>query len=335
MHTRQLGAFAVSALGLGCMGMSHGYGTPDDTESAKVLHRALDLGCTLLDTAALYGFGGNETLIGRVLKDRRKEYVLASKCGMFKNAAGQREIDGRPEVLRQTCEDSLRRLQTDVIDLYYLHRVDPRVPLEDSIGALAELVREGKIRSIGLSEVSADTLRRAHAIHPIAALQSEYSLWTRNAEIKALATCHELGVAFVAFSPLGRGFLTGRLRDPAQMPDKDIRRNMPRFQSGNFAKNLRLLDALAGLAAENACTPAQLALAWVLAQGPHLIAIPGTRRLAHLEENLRAADLVTTPGSLERAGAMINDATVLGARYDDATLLEIGTERFAATTLAT
>ncbi len=329
MHTRKLGPFTVSALGLGCMGMSHGYGTPDNLESACVLHRALDLGCTLLDTAALYGFGANESLIGATLRRRRREYTLASKCGMFKNAAGKREIDGRPEVLQRTCEDSLQRLRTDVIDLYYLHRVDPRVPLEDSIGALSELVRAGKVRAIGLSEVSADTLRRAHAIHPIAAVQSEYSLWSRNAELRVLAACRELGVAFVAFSPLGRGFLTGRLRSIATLPATDIRRNMPRFQEENFARNLTLLDGFGRLANEGNCTMAQLALAWTLAQGEQIIPIPGTRQLDHLEENLPAAALVLPSDLLARAGALIHPRTVAGPRYDAVQQREIDTEEFS------
>jgi aryl-alcohol dehydrogenase-like predicted oxidoreductase len=329
MEPRRLGPFTVSPLGLGCMGMSHAYGAPDNLASACVLHRALDLGCNLLDTAALYGFGANESLLGATLHRRRHEFILASKCGMFRNAAGAREIDGRPETLIRTCDDSLRRLQTDIIDLYYLHRVDPRVPLEDSIGALAGLVRAGKIRSIGLSEVSADTLRRAHAIHPIAAVQSEYSLWTRNPEIRVLAACRELGVAFVAFSPLGRAFLTGALRDPAQLAGNDIRRNMPRFQAPHFARNLALVDEFDGLARAQGCTRAQLALAWLLAQGPHVIPIPGTRQLAHLEENLAAARLALPADALARAGALINAHTVSGARYDPAQQREIGTEEFS------
>lgn len=328
MPPRKLGPFKVSALGLGCMGMSHGYGRTDDAESARVLHRALDLGCTLLDTAALYGFGANETLIGATLKQRRHEFILASKCGIFRNAGGTREIDGRPEVLKRNCEDSLRRLQTDVIDLYYLHRIDPRVPLADSLGALVELVREGKVQAIGLSEVSADTLRLAQAIHPIAALQSEYSLWTRNPEIKVLAACRELGIAFVAFSPLGRAFLTGGLRDLTQLPEKDIRRGMPRFQDGNFARNLALLDEFGRLAGEQNCTMAQLALAWVLAQGPHVIPIPGMRQVAHLEENLKAAELVLTRSMLARLDELMNPRTVAGSRYDAAQQQEIGTEEF-------
>src|SRR4051812_12358116 len=328
MRTRKLGPLNVSALGLGCMSMSHGYGTPDDAESARALHRALDLGYTFFDTAALYGFGKNESLLGATLKARRGEFVLASKCGMFRNAAGKREIDGRPEVLKRTCEDSLRRLQTDVIDLYYLHRVDRRVPLEESVGALAELVREGKVRSIGLSEVSADTLRRAHAIHPIAALQTEYSLWTRNPEIKALAACRELGIAFVAFSPLGRAFLAGGVSSSEQLAEKDIRRGMPRFQPENFSKNLTLLDELGRIASEQGCTKAQLALAWVLARGEHIIPIPGTRHVRYVEENVRATDVVLGAAMMRRLDELINPQTVAGARYDAVTQQEIGTEEF-------
>jgi aryl-alcohol dehydrogenase-like predicted oxidoreductase len=277
----------------------------------------------------LYGFGRNEELIGATLKNRRHEFVLASKCGMFRNAEGRRAIDGRPAVLKQTCEDSLRRLQTDVIDLYYLHRVDPKVPLEDSLGALVELVAEGKIKAIGLSEVSEATLRRAHALHPIAALQSEYSLWTRNPEISALTTCRELGIAFVAFSPLGRGFLPGAVRLPADLAESDIRRGMPRFRAENFTPNLALLDKFAPIAAENDCTMAQLALAWVLAQGSHIVPIPGTANLAHVEENARAPEIRLDGRTLRRMEAVINTATVAGARYDELTQREIGTEKFA------
>jgi len=329
MRTRKLGPFDASALGLGCMGMSHGYGTPDNVESACVLHRALDLGCTFLDTAALYGFGANESLLGATLRLRRHEYTLASKGGMFRNAAGRREIDGRPEVLKRACEDSLQRLRTDVIDLYYLHRVDPRVPLADSIGALAELVREGKVRTIGLSEVSAETLRRAHAIHSITAVQSEYSLWTRNPELRVLSACRELGVAFVAFSPLGRGFLTGRLGSFADLPATDIRRGMPRFQGENFTRNLALLDGFARLAGEAGCSMAQLALAWVLAQGEHIIPIPGTHRLEHLEENLHAAGVTVSADVLARVAALIQPRTVAGPRYDAVQQREIDTEEFS------
>jgi len=328
MHARRLGPFTVSALGLGCMGMSHGYGTPDNVESALVLHRALDLGCTLLDTAALYGFGLNESLIGATLHERRREFILATKGGMFRNAAGQREIDAHPETLKRSCDESLQRLRTDVIDLYYLHRVDPRVPLEDSIGALAELVRAGKVRALGLSEVSAATLRRAHALHPIAAVQSEYSLWTRNPELHVLAACRELGVGFVAFSPLARAFLTGQLLDVSALPPADIRRKMPRFQDPHFAHNLGLLDEFIRVAREHACTPAQLALAWLLAHVPEVVPIPGTRRISHLEENLAAAELSLPAAALARANAIVNRHTVSGPRYDAAQQREIDTEEF-------
>lgn len=328
MEKRRLGPFSVSALGLGCMGMSHAYGVPDDAESARVLHRALDLGCTLLDTAALYGFGANESLLGATLRERRSEFVLATKGGMFRNAAGRREIDAHPDTLRRSCDESLRRLQTDVIDLYYLHRLDPRVPLEDSIGALAGLVRAGKVRALGLSEVSAATLRRAHALHPIAAVQSEYSLWTRNPELHVLAACRELGVTFVAFSPLARGFLSGQFPSPLDLPPADIRRNMPRFQEPHFAKNNALLAEFTALARSHGCTPAQLALAWLLARDSGIVPIPGTRRLAHLEEDFAAADLVLPADAFARADALINRHTVSGPRYDAAQQREIDTEEF-------
>jgi aryl-alcohol dehydrogenase-like predicted oxidoreductase len=327
MHTRQLGPFSVSALGLGCMSLSHAYRTPPEpTVGAEVLRRALDLGYTLFDTAALYGFGANETLIGQTLGDRRREFTLASKGGMFRNAQGQREIDGRPEVIRDNCDESLARLGVETIDLYYLHRWDRRVPIEDSVGTLADLVQAGKIRAIGLSEVSAATLRRAHQVHPIAAVQSEYSLWTRNPEVAVLDACRELGIAFVAFSPLGRGFLTGTLREVASLPPTDIRLKMPRFQGEHFARNLQLLDALAEVSKEEACTPAQAALAWVLSRGDHVIPIPGTTRLDHLAENAAAADLRLTPAAAARLEAAINPRTVSGGRYNAATQAEIDTE---------
>jgi aryl-alcohol dehydrogenase-like predicted oxidoreductase len=265
MQTRRIGPLSVSAIGLGCMNLSHAYGTPPTPQAAKaVLLRALDLGITLFDTAALYGFGANESLLGDVLAPHRREFTLASKCGMT-GVDGVRVIDGRPRTLRRTCEESLKRLRTDVIDLYYLHRRDRQVPIEDSVGALADLVREGKVRAIGLSEVSAPTLRRAHAVHPISAVQNEYSLWSRNVEIAVLETCVQLGVALVAFSPVARGFLSGTLRDPSVFEPKDIRRAMPRFHSEHFGANLRLLDGYTALADEAGCTPAQLALAWLLA----------------------------------------------------------------------
>ncbi len=319
MQTRSLGPFTVSAIGLGCMNLSHAYGAPVSPEQGeRVLLAALDAGVTLFDTAALYGFGANETLVGRVMKPHRSRFTLASKCGMQGvdvNGDGKlaRVIDGRPETLRQTCEDSLRRLQTDVIDLYYLHRWDKRVPIEDSVGALADLVRAGKIRSIGLSEVSAATLRRAAEVHPIAAVQTEYSLWTRNPEIAVLDACRELGTAFVAFSPVARGFLCGPM-DVGALDAKDIRRAMPRFSPDNYAANARLLPAYQALAAEAGCTPAQLAIAWLLQRGEHIIPIPGTTSVDHLLEDLGAADVRLSADVMARVEALI---AFLAARLKD------------------
>jgi aryl-alcohol dehydrogenase-like predicted oxidoreductase len=328
MPQRRIGSFKVSAVGLGCMNLSHAYGVPPPAETAeKLLLRALDLGVTLFDTAALYGFGANEELVGRVLRAHRSKFTLASKCGM-QGVNGKRVIDGRPETLRKTCEDSLRRLRTDVIDLYYLHRLDMQVPIEDSVGALAGLLQEGKIRAIGLSEVSAATLRRAHAVHPIAALQNEYSLWTRNAELGTLQACGVLGIAFVAFSPLARGFLPGRLRDVSGLDAKDIRRSMPRFAPDNYAANLKLLDAYADLAQEAGCSMAQLALAWLLARGEHVVPIPGTTSISHLEEDVAAADTRLSGEMLARLDELINQDTVVGERYSAASQAEIDTEQF-------
>lgn len=329
MKHRRLGPFSVSALGLGCMNLSHAYGTPPAPEAAEsLLLRALDLGINFFDTAALYGFGANETLVGCVLKPYRHRIVLASKGGMT-GVDGKRVIDGRPETLKRNCEESLQRLQTDVIDLYYLHRWDKQVPIEDSIGALADLVRAGKVKTIGLSEVSAATLRRAHAVHPITVLQSEYSLWTREAEIATLAACRELGTVFVAFSPLARAFLTGTLRDPeAQLEAKDIRRQMPRFEAANYAKNLELLPEYLRIASAVGCTPAQLALAWLLAQGEDIIPIFGTRQPEHLDDNAGGAAVSLDRSIVERLDALINQQTVTGPRYNAATQQEIDTEIF-------
>ena len=312
------------------MNLSHAYSAPPPRETAEtVVRTALDLGVTHFDSAALYGFGANEELLAPVLKPHRARIVLASKCGMFRNDAGMRVIDARPDVLRRTCDDSLRRLQTDVIDLYYLHRKDPNVPIEDSIGALAELVRQGKIRAIGVSEVSAATIRKAHAVHPIAAVQSEYSLWTRNPEIAVLGACRELGIGFVAFSPLARGFLCGELRNPtAELEPRDIRRAMPRFSPENYAKNLRLLDEYGAIAREVGCTRAQLALAWLLAKEPFIVPIPGTRQPSHVIDNTGAAVHRLAPSLVARLDALINEHTVAGPRYNEATQQEIDTESF-------
>ncbi len=326
LPTRRVGPFEVSAIGLGCMNLSHAYGVPPPPEEgARLLLKALDLGVTFFDTAALYGFGANEELVGRVLSPHRSRFTLASKCGM-QGVDGKRVIDGRPATLKATCEASLRRLRTDAIDLYYLHRWDKQVPIEDSVGALADLVREGKVRSLGLSEVSAATLRRAHAVHPVSALQSEYSLWSRNAELGTLQACRELGIAYVAFSPLARGYLGGTLRDVAALDAKDIRRAMPRFSPENYAANLLLLDTVQAVAREAGCTPAQLSLAWLLQRGEHVVPIPGTTRVAHLEENLGAVGVALTAAQCERIEAALAPQRIAGARYNAATMAEVDTE---------
>ena len=329
MTTRPLAGHTVNPIGLGCMNLSHAYGTPpDETSAIQLLQRAVELGCNHFDTATLYGFGANETLVGKALKPYRKQIFLASKCGMG-GVNGQRVIDGRPATLKQQCEASLQRLQTDVIDLYYLHRWDKNIPIEESVGALADLVQQGKIRAIGLSEVSAATLEKAHAVHPIAAVQTEYSLWTRNPEIAVLAKTRELGAAFVAFSPLGRGFLGGSLHDVADLVEKDIRRPMQRFSAENYPKNLQLLTALQQLADQAGCTLTQLSLAWLLAQQDNILPIPGTVQISHLAENLAAAELNLDADLLQQAGQLIHAQNVHGARYPAATQAEIDTEEFA------
>jgi aryl-alcohol dehydrogenase-like predicted oxidoreductase len=329
LPVRRIGPFDVTAIGLGCMNLSHAYGPPTDRALAEaVLHKTLDLGVTFLDTASAYGMGHNETLIGETLKARRHEFTLASKCGLGAGPDG-RVIDGSPANIRKVLEGSLRRLQTETIDLYYLHRLDRTVPIEDSVGALADAAAAGKIRGIGLSEISAQTLRRAQAVHPIAAVQSEYSLWTRNPEIAVLDACRELGVGFVAFSPLGRGFLTGRIRSADDLHATDFRRGVPRVQGEAWQANLKLIEALAGIAAEAGCTAGQLALAWVLAQGDHIAAIPGTTKLDHLAEDVASADVRLDAAILKRAGDLINQHTVKGARYPAAAQADIDTEEFA------
>jgi aryl-alcohol dehydrogenase-like predicted oxidoreductase len=331
MQTRQLGPFTVTAIGLGCMNLSHAYGIPPSAEQGeKVLRAALDAGVTLFDTAALYGFGKNEELIGRVLKPHRKQVTLCSKGGMAgvtgDDGVVRRAIDGRPETLIRNCEDSLRRLQTDVIDLYYLHRWDKKVPIEESVGALGRLVEQGKVRTIGLSEVSAQTIRKAHAVHPVTAVQTEYSLWTRNPEIAVLDACQELGIAFVAFSPVARGFLCDAVPDVGSFDPKDIRGSMPRFEPGNHARNLQLLPPYKALAREAGCTPAQLALAWLLHKGENIIPIPGTTRVDHLREDLAAADVRLAPDLVRRVEALINENTVAGNRYSEQSNREVDTE---------
>ena len=332
MQQRQLGSFKVSAIGLGCMNICHAYGAPvNEQQAERVLLAALDAGVTHFDTAALYGFGASETLVGKYLSKHRSKFTLASKCGMtgVPNEQGVkvRVIDGRPETIKATCEEALKRLQTDVIDLYYLHRWDKKVPIEDSVGALADLVREGKIRSIGLSEVSAPTLRKAHAVHPIAALQTEYSLWSRNPEIAVLQACRELGVSFVAFSPVARGFLCGPM-DVSAFDAKDIRRSMPRFSPENYAKNQALLPAYNAIAAEVGCTPSQLAIAWLLHQGQDILPIPGTTSVEHLMDDIGAAAVSLSADVIARLNALINQHTVHGDRYNTQANSEVDTEVF-------
>jgi len=334
MKNRKLGQFQVSEIGLGCMNLSHAYGAPvSEALAERVLLTALDAGVTFFDTAALYGFSANETLVGKVLKPHRQKLTLASKCGMTGvdvNGDGKlvRVIDGRPETIRKTCEEALKRLQTDVIDLYYLHRWDKKVPIEDSVGALSDLVRQGKIQSIGLSEVSASTLRKAHVVHPITAVQTEYSLWTRNPEISVLQACKELGTAFVAFSPVARGFLCGPL-DIESFDAKDIRKSMPRFTAENYAANFKLFAPYQSLANEVGCSPAQLALAWLLHKAPHIIPIPGTTSVSHLLNDLGAVDVELNAELIGKLDALINEKTVKGNRYSAQANSEVDTEVFA------
>ena len=335
MKNRNFGPFSVGAIGLGCMNLSHAYGTPPSPEQGeRVLLAALDAGVTMFDTAALYGLGKNETLVGKVLKNKRSQFTLASKGGMAGvDVAGDgklvRVIDGRPETVRKNCEDSLRRLQTDVIDLYYLHRWDKKVPIEDSVGAMADLVARGHVRAIGLSEVSAPTIKKAHAVHPISAVQTEYSLWTRNPEIAVLELCRQIGAAFVAFSPVARGFLTDKPPVEADIAASDIRKTMPRFMGENYSANLKLRAAFQVLAQEAGCTSAQLSLAWLLHKSEHIIPIPGTRSVEHLQENLDAMDVKLSVDLMQRAEALINQKTVAGVRYNAQATSEVDTESFA------
>jgi aryl-alcohol dehydrogenase-like predicted oxidoreductase len=321
MQQRTLGrsGLTVSALGLGCMGMSEFYGQPDDAESIRTLHRATELGVTFFDTADMYGPYKNEELVGRALKDRRHNVIIATKFGILRDPANpsQRGISGRPEYVRQACEGSLKRLGTDYIDLYYQHRVDPETPIEETIGAMAELVQEGKVRHLGMSEAAAATLRRASAVHPIAALQTEYSLWSRDPEDGVLQTCRELGIGFVPYSPLGRGFLAGQIQQFEDLAPDDYRRNNPRFQGENFQKNLDLVTRINELAVRKSCTPSQLALAWVLAQGEDIVPIPGTKRVQYLEENLGALDVQLSAEELRQLDEIAPKGAAAGPRYPE------------------
>jgi aryl-alcohol dehydrogenase-like predicted oxidoreductase len=329
---RTLGPWKVQPIGLGCMNLDHAYGPSVSPEQGeRVLLGALDAGYDFFDTATLYGGGRNEERVGQVLSAHRSRFVLASKCGMSiipVDGKPTRVIDGRPDTLRQQCEDSLRRLKTDVIDLYYLHRWDKKVPIEDSVGALADLVRAGKIRGIGLSEVSAATLRKAHAVHPITALQTEYSLWSRNPEIAALDACQQLGVAFVAFSPVARGYLGAEITDVNTLHAKDIRRSMPRFAPEAYAANLKLLVPLVAMARELGCTPAQLSMAWLLHKAPHIIPIPGTISEQHMRDNFATAQIQLSTAQMQQIEAMIHQGNVVGNRYDAQARIEVDTESF-------
>jgi aryl-alcohol dehydrogenase-like predicted oxidoreductase len=330
MQQRQIGPFTVSAIGLGCMNVSAGYGPRiDEDEAGRLFNAALDQGYTFLDTASLYGLGHNETLIGKYLASRRDQYVLASKCGFTRTEDEKTIMDGRPEVLVQTCEDSLRRLNTEVIDLYYLHRIDPKVPVEESVGALAGLVDQGKIKTIGLSEINSASLRRAHAVHPITAVQSEYSLWARTPERKILTTCIELGIAFVPFSPLARQFLTGKCGDVTTVLEDDIRATIarPRFEPENFSRNEKLLIPFGEIAAKQDCSMAQLALAWLLAQGDNIIPIPGTKHMDWMIENAGAAEITLDAATVDELDRLINEDTVAGYRYTDALMASTDSEK--------
>lgn len=327
MQYRRLGksSLVVSAWGLGCMGMSEFYGDSDEREAIRTIHEAIDRGITFFDTADMYGVGRNEELVGRAIQNRRHEVMAATKFGNVRGGDGAfLGVNGRPEYVQQACEASLRRLRIPAIDLYYQHRVDPKVPIEDTVGAMARLVEQGKVRYLGLSEAGAQTIRRAHATHPIAALQTEYSLWTRDPEEGILDTCRELGIGFVPYSPLGRGFLTGQFKKNEDLAQNDFRRNHPRFQQENFQRNLRMVEGIEKLASEKGCTPAQLALAWVLAQGDDLVPIPGTKRSSYLNQNIGALDVRLSAADLQRLDEIAPRGVTAGLRYPEAHMRAVG-----------
>ncbi len=326
MEYRRLGksSLVVSAMGLGCMGMSQSYGTPDDAESVATIHHAIDRGITMLDTADMYGGGKNEELVGAAIAKRRNEVILATKFGNMRMPDGRfLGVNGKPEYVQSACEESLKRLKISTIDLFYLHRVDTNVPIEETVGAMARLIEQGKVRYIGLSEAGAKTIRRAHATYPITALQSEFSLWTRDLEGEILGVCRELGIGIVPYSPLGRGFLTGKVKKN-DFGDRDFRRMSPRFQGENFQKNLGIVQRVEEMAAEKKCTPAQLALAWVLAKGPDVVPIPGTKRRKYLDENLGALEISLTAADFARLDGIAPPGVAVGARYPDEYMNRLG-----------
>jgi aryl-alcohol dehydrogenase-like predicted oxidoreductase len=324
MEYRELAGMRVSAIGLGCMGMSPIYGAPEEGESIATVHRAIELGINFIDTSDMYGNGHNEELLGRALAGRRDRVVLATKFGNIRLPDGQTGVNGKPEYVREACEKSLKRLQVETVDLYYVHRIDPDVPIEDTVGAMVRLKEQGKVRALGLSEAGTTTIRRAHAVHPIAALQTEYSLWTRDVEAEILPLCRELGITFVAYSPLGRGFLSGTIMEEGALAADDRRRQMPRFQGENLRKNVALLDAIQEVARARDCTPAQAALAWLLHRGPDVIPIPGTKRRRYLEENAQAVNVRLTPDDVAALDRAFAPGVAAGTRYPAAQMKRVG-----------